>query len=449
MKKTDFDVIIIGAGTSGAYLARKLAEREHRVLVIEKQPRAKVGSKYDIFHIEEKEFANFGLPRPVKGDPEWAFEFRKNYTADPRNEFPRLADNPIVGLHMHEYTVLMNDRAAEAGAKFLYGAAFTDFVFGEDGKIAGAKYVSRGKETAKTARVVVDCSGIPAVGRRKLPEGYGIETFALGDEDMFYVILRYVKILNEADYIDGSCGWPFFKSWIAPCADPHGAIIGIGACHSYDYAEKIYQEMLNYVPLPAHEVQYVEKGCTPYTRPPYATVADNFVVSGDAACLTKAMNGEGVTSSMVHLRLTALALDRALRLGDTSRKALWEIDKKYNAGQGAEFAATRALLTGIVNAATLEEFYFAFQSGMISDALINGVSGGPLPPTEIAKSAAAFLGGIAAGKVSKETLKAVGTTLTQAIRLSSQYKNFPATPEGFEYWCDQTDELWRQVGKMK
>lgn len=444
----DYDVIIIGAGTSGAYLARKLAEREHRVLVIDKLQKSKVGCKYDIFHIEEKEFANFGIPRPVKGDPEWAFEFRKNYTADPKNEFPRLADNPVVGLHMHAYTVKMNEWAAEAGAKFTYGAAFTDFIY-ENGKIAGVKYVYRGKETEKTARVVVDCSGIPAVGRRKLPENYGVETFSLADDDMFYVILRYVKLKNEADYLDGSCGWPFFKSWIAPCQDPHGAIIGIGACHSYDYAEKIYNEMLQYIRLPEHELQYIEKGCTPYTRPPYATVADNFVVSGDAACLTKAMNGEGVTSSMVHLRLTALALDRALRLGNTSREALWEIDKKYNAGQGAEFAMMRAILTGVVNAATLEEFYFAFASGMVSDALIGGLNGGRLPLGEIAKSATAFAGGILTGKVSKNTLKAVVSTLRLALELMGQYKDFPASPAGFEAWREETDKLWKKVGKMK
>ena len=446
---TDFDVIIIGAGTSGAYLARKLAEREHRVLVIDKLQKSKIGCKYDIFHIEEKEFANFGLPRPVEGDKEWAFEFRKNYTADPKNEFPRLADNPIVGLHMHEYTVRMDEWAAEAGAKFVYGAAFSDFIYNEDGKIGGVKYVYRGKETEKTARVVVDCSGIPAVGRRKLPENYGIETFALADDDMFYVILRYVKLKNEKDYLEGSCGWPFFKSWIAPCADPEGAIIGIGACHSYDYAEKVYNEMLEHITLPEHELQYIEKGCTPYTRPPYATVADNFVVSGDAACLTKAMNGEGVTSSMVHLRLTALALDRALRLGNTSREALWEIDKKYNAKQGAEFAMTRALLTGVVNAATLEEFYFAFQSGMVSDALMNGLSGGKLPIAEILKSAAAFAGGILKGKVSKNTLKAVFSTLRQALELMGQYQDFPASPAGFEEWRAETDALWQKVGKMK
>ena len=104
------DVAIIGAGTSGAMLAERIAKRGHSVTVIDKLTREKIGTKYDIFHIEEKEFARFGIPRPVKGDPEWAFEFEKNYTADPTNRFQALAIDPIVGLHMHEYTALLNDR---------------------------------------------------------------------------------------------------------------------------------------------------------------------------------------------------------------------------------------------------------------------------------------------------------------------------------------------------
>ena len=52
MKK--YDLVIVGAGTSGAYLAKRVAERGHSVLMIEKCGRDTVGTKYDIFHIEEK-----------------------------------------------------------------------------------------------------------------------------------------------------------------------------------------------------------------------------------------------------------------------------------------------------------------------------------------------------------------------------------------------------------
>ena len=73
-----YDLIIIGAGTSGAYLAQRMARRGHRVLVLEQLPQDKVGTKYDIFHIEQREFARLEIPRPVEGDKEWAFEFEKN-----------------------------------------------------------------------------------------------------------------------------------------------------------------------------------------------------------------------------------------------------------------------------------------------------------------------------------------------------------------------------------
>ena len=47
-----YDLIIIGAGTSGAYLARKMARRGRKVLVLEQLSKESVGTKSDIFHIE-------------------------------------------------------------------------------------------------------------------------------------------------------------------------------------------------------------------------------------------------------------------------------------------------------------------------------------------------------------------------------------------------------------
>ena len=70
----NYDLIIIGAGTSGAYLAHAVAKAGHSVLVIEKNSRDKAGTKYDIFHIERREFDRLGIPRPFEGDAAWAFD---------------------------------------------------------------------------------------------------------------------------------------------------------------------------------------------------------------------------------------------------------------------------------------------------------------------------------------------------------------------------------------
>ncbi len=444
MKKTD--VLIIGAASSGAYLAKLLAERGYAVTVIDKLSKEKIGTKYDIFHIETKEFEHFGIPRPVKGDPAWAFEFSREQTADPMDRYPKEGYNPKVGLHMHEYTVLMDEWAESFGAQIVYEAEFREFVF-DEGRIIGAKYKRRGRINRIDASVVVDCSGIPAVARRALPDGYGIEKFPLAGDDMFYVVLRYVHLNREADRVtEYSRGWPYFKSWIAPCQDPECAIVGIGACHSFENADRIYGEMLRSISLPEHELRYIERGVTPYRRPPYSFVGDGFVVSGDAACLTKPINGEGVTSGMVHLGIVAATLDEALKNGDTSKKALWKINTEYNKMQGADFSFLRALLTGVVNAASFDEFEYAFESGMISDELLSaGAEGGEFAPAPgvLLNAAYQMLSGIVSGRVSKKT------ALKNAAGIKALYLAFPDTPERYARWCLEAEKLWKKIGKLR
>ncbi|MCR5042248.1 MAG: NAD(P)/FAD-dependent oxidoreductase [Clostridia bacterium] len=448
---TDCDLLIIGASTTGAYLGALAARKGLRVVICDKSPEDKIGSKYDIFHIEAKEFRELGLPRPTSSDPEWAFEFGRNYNASPSDRFAAYAYNPTVGLHMHDYTLLLCREAQKAGAEIRFGSSFKKLVV-RDGTVRGAVFVSANGEEEIAASVVADCSGIPAAARSSLPASLGMETFVPGGSDMFYVVLRYVTIKDPADYLAGSSRfWAFYKSWIAPCADPHGAIIGIGACHGYDRAEKIYASMLEHVRLPEHDVVRVERACTPYTRPPYTLVTDGFIACGDAACLTKPLNGEGVTSSMYHARIAAEVVSVAVRRGDCSKESLWQINDLYNRIQGADFSSTRALMTGIVNAATFDEFEFAFSSGIISNELLSGGSSGAglgLSPAVLASAAAKLVYGAASKKISRSTLAAAGKALSVSSRIKQHYLDFPKTPEGFTEWCAKADLLWDEAGKM-
>ena len=261
------------------------------------------------------------------------------------------------------------------------------------------------------------------------------------------------KILNEEDKVtEYSRGWPFYKSWIAPCQDPDGAIVGIGACHSFEHCDEVYNEMLSTVTLPAHELNYIEKGFTPYRRPPYTFVADNFVVSGDAACLTKPINGEGVTSSMVHLGIVSEVIAESLKNGDTSKKGLWKINTEYNKVQGADFSFMRALLTGVINAAKLEEFEYAFESGMISDELLSsGTEGGEFDPATSVMLNAVFrmISGIVTGKVSKKTVSAALQALKNAAEIKELYLAFPEEAENYARWCMKADKLWKRIGKLR
>lgn len=439
------DLLIIGASTTGAYLGREAARKGFSVHIIDKLPRKKIGTKYDIFHIAEKDCAKHALPRPVRGDPAWAFEFGAGYTADPYDKFRLLSsEDVIIGLHMHEYTNLMCREAEEAGAKITFGAEFTGFLY-DNGTVSGVKYKTKRGEKSENATLVADCSGIPAVGRTALPWSSGVDADPLTGADMFYVVLRYVRLKNEADYINTSCGWPFYKTWIAPCADEHGAILGIGATEGFDHCDRVWAEFEKNVPLPEYELDHIERGATPYTVPPYSLVGDGFIACGDAACLTKPDCGEGVTSSMVHVDAAMPVIERALKHGAASRRDLWGINREYNRVQGADFAATRAMLTVIVNAVSISDFYNAFGTGVVSAEILS--ESGMTFPT-LAKAAGRLAGGIAAGKFSRATLAAAARALTLSNEIKNHYLNFPADPSGFAKWSERADELWQKVGKM-
>lgn len=456
----NYDVAIVGAATSGSYLGRKLAEQGFSVLVIDKLTKKTLGKRLDIFHVAKDEFKRFGIPEVKKGDKEWAFEFSENYTVSPTDKYPKRTGGTTVGMHMSEYIAKMNRWAEEKGAKFVYGAEFKSFVF-ENDKIVGFIYQTADGENEVRARVVVDASGAVAAARSKLPESYGMENFPLTDRDKFYVVLRYVKLLDEKDYTgkDGnrnytkaSFGCPYFKTWLAPQADDKGCIIGIGACNSYDYAEKIYSEYEKSINLPRHEITHFERGTTPYTRPPYSFVADGFIATGDAGCLTKPNNGEGVTSSMVQMEIVADVLGKVLK-GDgyVSRENLWDINARYNKVQGADFVSTRAILTKAV-CATKDEFEYFFKHDIIfSEKFLDNANSGPeikITLKDYLQIGWGIVSGLLSGKLSLATLKNLLDGLTLGGKLKELYLNFPLTPKGYEEWTEKADELWAKVGKM-
>ena len=198
-----YDVVIIGAATSGAYFAKKMAKKGYKVKMLEKLSEEKLGTRMDIFHVSQSDFKKFDMPRVKEGDKEWAFEFTDNHFSSPTSKYTVSTTAETVGLHMHEYVALMVKNAVDAGAEIEYSASFKDFLF-DKGVISGVTYETQDGIKELHARVVIDCSGSGAAARRALPENYGVETFKLSDEDMFYGTLTenvysegYLIMLNN------------------------------------------------------------------------------------------------------------------------------------------------------------------------------------------------------------------------------------------------------------
>ena len=451
MKK--YDVFVVGASTTGCWFAYKMAEQGFKVLVIEKNQPDDVSREYDVFHMGKADMEKFDLFIPEEGDPLREFCFAHSTMVSPYGNYPKAcAETPVIGLHKHDYIMAMAERAKNADAEIIYGASFTDFIYDENNKIIGAKYKTTDGENEAYARIVADCSGIPAVARTKLPDTSVVGNFKLTNKDILYVVLYYAEYLKN-DFnpreLDGF--FLSYKSWSAPSDNPNGAILGIGGFYGYDYAEEIFKEdFMKNVSFPEYKVERVEKGMTPYHTSVYSLVDDGFIALGDAACHTKPTCGEGCTSSLVAGEIAVEVISNLLKSDKfLTKERMWSINKRYMTAQGKDFDSMRPLLMGIISMGYDEAEYLFKNDIMFNEKILGGMDTGLVLD---ANDIAGIVKGIATGIAKKNLKPATIAKLVRGLMYSTQvgtlYDNYPANYEDFPEWKAKADKLWAEIGPV-
>ena len=450
MKK--YDVLVVGASTTGCWFAHKMAEQGFKVLVIEKNLPDYVSREYDVFHMGKADMERFDMIMPEEGSPLREFSFAHSTMISPYGNYPKAcAEAPVIGLHKHDYIMAMADRAKEAGAEIIYGASFTDFIY-ENGKIVGAKYKTEDKECEAYARIVADCSGIPAVARTKLPDTSVVGNFKLTNKDILYVVLYYADYLNK-DFnpreLDGF--FMQYKSWSAPSDNPNGAILGIGAFYGYAYAEEIFKkDFMKNVSFPEYTVERVEKGMTPYHISAYSLVDDGFIALGDAACHTKPTCGEGCTSSLVAGEIAVEVISNLLKSDKyLTKERMWSINKRYMVAQGKDFDSMRPLLMGIISMDYDEAEYLFKNDIMFSEKILGGMDNGlSLGLEDITAIVKGIVNGVAGKELKPSTIAKLVKGLLYSAKVGTLYDNYPAQYEEFNAWKEKADKLWAEIGSV-
>ncbi len=431
----NYDVIIVGAGTAGTYFSHLLAKRGLKVLVIDQDSEENLSKRLDIFHFTRQSFKDYDLEQSKKGDQEFVRDFNLVYSKSALDNHLKTNYLEVAVMHLPLFIKRLRQSALQAGVTFRFETRFERLLYDDHKRIDGI-YTSAGENIK--ARLVIDASGIPSVVRRSIDNPY-IENFEIGPKDKFYVLLKYVKLLDSTEKIDVSTSWPYYKGWIAPQHTQNGAIIGVGANLSFEYARKCMDKFENSISLPQYELQYEETGCTPYRRPPFSFVTDGFMVIGDAACLTKPMNGEGVTSAWVQCTPAADVVLEALKdEGYPTKESLWKINTLYQRGEGAEFANIRATLIGAVNMSKRDNDYM-FKHGIVFR------SDDETEPTNITCT---LIKGVLKGEFSFKALMALMTSSGCGKKLEQHYKKFPEDPNDYFRWKKTVDRLWKKAGSM-
>ncbi|GHT68916.1 hypothetical protein FACS1894110_17440 [Spirochaetia bacterium] len=440
MSEMDVDVLVVGAFTAGLYFGGLMAKQGYKVLICDALPEKEVGDRYSVIHVGREHFGNFGLPEPKPGDSEYIRSFDTSILRSALNNYPKTSHAAILVLRRALMTQRIAAWAKEQGAELLYQTAFEKPLFNDQGKLAGAILRQNDGELRVKARLTVDASGIGAAVRTSLPADYGVENFVTGPRDQFYVVLHYVNLKNpEQDAPKVNITWPYYKTWFASQPEAEGALFGIGANLSFDYAERCFQRFAKKGFLPESTEDHIEESSTPYRRPPYSFVADGFAVMGDAACITNPWSGEGVPYAWALGAIAAEEYGRAMKDGAyPSRESVWNVNVRYQQAQGALFAQNLAMLCGAVSCTEKENDY-EFKHAIIYEDETEKGKGNLL-----LKLLKAFISGGISPKSLGNLLRAAGT----GGDIFKHYIAYPGTSEGLPQWIQQADALWEKAGSM-
>ncbi len=450
-----YDIIIVGAGTAGAYLGWLLSKQGYSVIIIDRDHRKDVGHRLELIHFETEQLKESGIPIPNKA-PVLVTQIEEATLISPDNNVSiRYRDFQTVvrlPLFLQQIFVL----AESEGVKFNFNCKFVELIF-ENNRIIGIKARKENQEIIYKSRIVVDASGTRAVVRTSLPPNYGIETWKLGPNDVMFVPIRYFKWKHP----DQPHPYPMINSvsdiaFLNPSFSKDQGVFGVGQLGSFEKANKILDAFIERMNWPPFEIIKKEQGRTPYRRPPFSLVSNNFICIGDAAAITQPFSGHGVTATWYLCRIIPKILHKIPKNEEGFQKEdLWDINVQYFTTQGADYAFLLTLLSGFFDL-TDKELNYLFKNlefllkpfSPTNSAETDNQEQFHLKISDIMKIIYSILKGIILMKLKMKNLIKILRLNKLAGKIKKHYMKYPKNPADFTNWVKKAIILWNKKEKL-
>jgi len=379
MTTHEYDIVIVGSGTSGCYAAATAAKDGLDVAVLERK--------------DEEEAGHIACGDALKGAdtfpdaiPKSKIEsaFTNTGVDHGRFEIPShdaVLNIPVPGelavIDRWEFGRLMIEAADDAGAEFHYDTVVTD-VLQDDGQVYGVTGKRKGEAVEYNAEVTIDAAGALSV-----LQDHADFSDATFDTNVTYsqfcsAYREIVEVPEPVDWDDALVFKPTERAsgylWYFP-RTPTTINVGLGFQMSEE-PMKLVQDLRNDLQdRPEFEgAEVVDKlGAALPTRRPYdSMVAPGYIAVGDAAALINPTTGGGIAGAAYSGQYAAEEAIGAISRGDVSENALWRHNERVMDHFGARYAALDVynILSTAIDVEDLTSLLASLPGEPIAEALL-------------------------------------------------------------------------------
>lgn len=317
-----YDVIVIGGGPAGSYVAYKLAGMGHDVVVLEQKE--KLGERVCCAGIISQECVNsFAIDDSVV--------LRRVNSAklfSPSGRMLRLwrQETQACIVDRAAFDMAIANWAQGKGAQYVLNSLVRDIEVGDDGVRVEAARQGEGLNFEARAAVIATGFGSRLVGGLGLGK---IGDFIMGAQ----AEVETIGVDEVEVYFDQEVA-PGFFAWLAPTS-PSKALVGLLSRRSPElYLRKLISSLLVQGKIVSDEAELSHRGIS--LKPLARTYGRRLVVVGDAAGQVKPTTGGGIYYGLLCADIAANNLHRALENDDLSARNLASYEREWKKKLGGE-----------------------------------------------------------------------------------------------------------------
>jgi len=317
-----YDVVVIGGGPAGSYVAYQLAGMGHKVMVLERKQR--VGEPVCCTGIIGQECANsFAIESNVI-----LRQVNSARLFSPSGNLLRLwrEEPQACILDRAAFDMAMANRAQGGGVEYVLNSPVRNIEVEEDKVKIEVSYQKAGLNLE--AKAIVIATGFGS----KLTEKLGLGNFA------DFVIGAQAEVattgVDEVEVYFGRRIAPGFFGWLVPTS-PGTARVGLLSRRSPElYLKELMAALLAQGKIVSTDVK-LSCGGIPL-KPLGRTFGERLIVVGDAAGQVKPTSGGGIYYGLLCADIAASTLNQALQHDDLSAKSLSKYEREWKRKLGRE-----------------------------------------------------------------------------------------------------------------